>query len=120
MSLLIWNVFCMFSQCLLPSSNSRLHSLYFWSTFYTQYSCQNSYLLVFPSKRNRFSIQRALATTMLVGASIIGSGLGFAIPTLSIDEDSLGEFAQREVFYLYLGYGLATVVLLVLNIGLLR
>lgn len=56
----------------------------------------------------------------MVGSSIIGSGLGFAIPTLVIDEDSQGEFAQRQVFSLYLGYGLATIVLLVLNVGFLR
>lgn len=40
-------------------------------------------------------MQRALATSIMVGSNIIGSGVGFAVPALVVKEDSEGEYAKR-------------------------
>ena len=56
----------------------------------------------------------------MVGTGIVGSGLGFAIPSLvttEVKEDSpndIIELAKHEVFSLYFGYTLATALFLVL------
>jgi hypothetical protein len=35
-------------------------------------------------------MQRALATSIMVGCNIIGSGLGYAIPTIVVSDDENG------------------------------
>lgn len=65
-------------------------------------------------------MKRALATSILVGTSIVGSGVGFAIPTLVVGEESEGEVGRREVFSLYFGYAVATFIMLIANTVLMR
>jgi hypothetical protein len=57
-------------------------------------------------------MQRALPTSILVGANIIGSGLGFAIPTLVVKEDSETNIAKHQISSLYIGYTITNMVLL--------
>jgi hypothetical protein len=39
----------------------------------------------FPENVKKWAIQRVMATSILVGTSIIGSGVGFAIPTVFVN-----------------------------------
>ena len=53
----------------------------------------------------------------MVGTGIIGSGLGFAIPSLftdEVDENSNYDAVKNEVFSLYFGYGIAVVIFFVI------
>jgi len=61
-----------------------------------------------------------LATTILVGSNIFGSGLGFAIPALVVDENESISVRKRQIFSLYMGYTIATLGLLVLNCVFLK
>lgn len=56
----------------------------------------------------------------MVGANIIGSGIGFAIPTLVVSEGSDQEMGKREVFSLYLGYAVITFAVMIGNTVLMK
>jgi len=60
------------------------------AALYRKHSCKNSHLLVFALKCTYKLIERALATSIVVGSSIIGAGFGFAVPTLVVSEESKG------------------------------
>ena len=59
----------------------------------------------------------------MVGTGIIGSGLGFAIPSLftdEVDENSNYDAVKNEVFSLYFGYAIAVCIFLVINLIFLQ
>ena len=65
----------------------RLPDLYSGPALRGQHPSQIGNLLVLPLKRKASDTQRGLATSLMVGANILGSGIGFAIPTLVVSED---------------------------------
>ena len=59
----------------------------------------------------------------MVGTGIIGSGLGFAIPSLftdEVDENSNFDAVKNEVFSLYFGYAIVVSLFLVINLVFFR
>lgn len=56
----------------------------------------------------------------MVGISILGIGVGFLIPTLTVHENSLGEIARQEIQNLYLGYFVFSAICLLLHYFLMR
>ena len=56
-----------------------------------------------------------MATSILVGSGIIGSGLGFVIPTLVVSEENTGQESKDEIFSLYFSYAIIAMVFLLIN-----
>lgn len=56
----------------------------------------------------------------MVGANIIGSGLGYAIPTLVVKEASEEAVAKHQISSLYIGYAVTNIALLAGTFLLIR
>lgn len=65
-------------------------------------------------------MQRAIATAFMVATNLLGVGVGFLVPTLSVREDSVGEAAKVEIWRLYFGYFLFSSLCLFLNCLFMR
>jgi nitrate/nitrite transporter NarK len=56
----------------------------------------------------------------MVGINILGVGIGFLVPTLVVQEESLGDVAKGEIQSLYLGYMALSAGCLLLNFVFMR
>ena len=56
----------------------------------------------------------------MVATNLLGVGVGFLVPTLSVKEDSVGDVAKQEIWQLYLGYFVFSSFCLLLNCLFMR
>ena len=52
----------------------------------------------------KYKFQRTFATSIMIGTNLVSIGTSFMLPTIFVDEQSLGEDAKDEIFYLYSAY----------------